>query len=175
MGEIRVAVNVSARQLADPGLPGRLAAALERHRIDPSLIAIELTESAVMMNPEAAISVLTQLRDLGLSIAVDDFGTGYSSLSYLRRLPIDTLKIDRSFIKDLETNHSDAEIIRTIIAMANTLGMGVVAEGVETVAQAEFLRAASCTLAQGFLFSVPLPADELVDWWGARQLACAAS
>ena len=125
----RANVNVSALQL-DDNLPGQVAAALERHQLDPSRISVEITESALMKDPESAREVLQQLRDLGIELAIDDFGTGYSSLAYLRHLPVDCLKVDRSFVAELA--HGHPEIASAVIALAGTLNLCTVAEGVET-------------------------------------------
>ena len=161
---IRVGVNVSARQLDEGGLVARIVALAAHHGIAPALLEIELTESAVMANPQHAAKLLARLRDIGVTVAVDDFGTGYSSLAYLRRLPIDMLKIDRSFVKDAESNDEDAQIVKTILALGEVLKLTVVAEGIETCAQAKLLQSVGCALAQGFLYSRPLPAQEIEAW-----------
>ena len=155
-----VAVNVSARQLDDPLFANKLEEVLKRHKLPPNLLQLEVTESTVMNNPDAAIEALTKLSALGITIAVDDFGTGYSSFSYLKRLPIDLLKIDRSFVTDIGSSHEDEEIVTAIIQVAHALNMMVVAEGVETQAQAEFLGKLGCHYAQGYLYAKPLPAAE---------------
>jgi EAL domain-containing protein (putative c-di-GMP-specific phosphodiesterase class I) len=121
---------------------------------------MEVTEATFMRETERAIEVLGHLRAMGVETAIDDFGTGYSSLGYLKQLPVDTLKIDKSFVGDVPGDANDAAIVRTIIAMGRSLGLQVVAEGVETEEQAAFLRAEGCTLGQGFLYSAPVPADE---------------
>ena len=156
-----VAVNLSARQFRDPNLDRHIRALVEAAGVDPGLIELEITESQVMQDPDQAIRVMRALCDAGMRIALDDFGTGYSSLAYLRRFPLSALKIDRSFVKDLSAEGGDATIVRTIIEMAHTLGFQVVAEGVETEAQAQFLYLLRCEQAQGFLFAKPMPADEL--------------
>jgi len=158
---LTVAVNLSAQQLRQPGLEGAVARILEETGLDPRYLELELTESAVMESPDATAETLHRLKALGLSIAVDDFGTGYSSLSHLGRFPFDTLKIDRSFVSDITTAPDHATIAMTIIAMAASLRLTVVAEGVETTAQAAYLRARGCDQLQGYLFSRPLPAAEL--------------
>ncbi|MDD5329826.1 MAG: EAL domain-containing protein [Sulfuricella sp.] len=162
--ETRIAVNVSARQLADGDLAGHIAALTANHGIAPAVLEIELTESAVMANRETVARLLTRLREMGVTVAVDDFGTGYSSLAYLRCLPIDVLKIDRAFVMDADRNEEDAQIVKTIIALGQTLHLTVVAEGIETPRQAELLTALGCDVAQGFLFSRPLPAKEIEEW-----------
>ena len=156
---LRVAVNLSVRQLYDDGLAMRVSGALERTGFPPENLELEITESMVMRDAEGAIKVLQALRDTGVRIAIDDFGTGYSSLAYLKRFPIDCVKIDRSFIRDLPDDRDDASITRSIIAMAHNMNLEVVAEGVETVPQLEFLHAYGCDEIQGFLFSKPLGAE----------------
>jgi diguanylate cyclase (GGDEF)-like protein/PAS domain S-box-containing protein len=162
---IPVAVNISAMQLTDPDFLTKVISILRQSAINPALIELELTESCLI--PEQAdytLSVLTQLKALGLRLSIDDFGTGYSSLSYLRRLPIDALKIDRNFIKELPGNESDSQITLAIIAMAKALGLEVIAEGIELTAQREFLLNAGCNTGQGFLVSPALPAAEIRKW-----------
>lgn len=160
----RVAVNVSAKQFRQNQLANRIADALARWDIPAHWLEIELTESALMENPPAAIRTLQQLRNMGLTIAVDDFGTGYSSLSYLKRFPLDSLKIDRSFVLDIVSNPDDAAIANAIIAMAHQLGLKVVAEGVEDAEQLAQLRARRCDQVQGYFYSRPLPADTFAAW-----------
>ncbi|VAW74491.1 diguanylate cyclase/phosphodiesterase (GGDEF & EAL domains) with PAS/PAC sensor(s) [hydrothermal vent metagenome] len=156
-----MAVNFSALQLRQENLAERVSDVLRSTKLEPQWLEIELTESTVMEDGESSITVLQDLQAVGVRLAIDDFGTGYSSLSYLRRFPVDTLKIDRSFILDINTDPGAAEITQVIIAMAGSLGLRVIAEGVETHAQLEFLRQRSCDLVQGYLFSRPLPPDEL--------------
>ncbi|MBS1189777.1 MAG: diguanylate cyclase/phosphodiesterase with sensor(s) [Rhodocyclaceae bacterium] len=155
-----VAVNVSARQLADPEFAGRVKATLERHGLAPHWLQLEVTESMVMTEPEQAIRILGNLVKLGITIAIDDFGTGYSSFSYLRRLPIHLLKIDRSFVDDIGSSREDENIVAAIVTMAKSLGMQTIAEGVETAVQAEFLVGLACDFGQGYLYSRPVPAPE---------------
>ncbi len=168
---LRIAINVSAKQLDAGDLAERVAEATSRHGVSPSRLELELTESAVMANPAHAAGLFARLRQLGITIAVDDFGTGYSSLAYLRRLPIDVLKIDRSFVADADTNGDDAQIVKTILALGQTLKLTVVAEGIETQQQAEVLGSVGCTLAQGFHFARPLPAHEVESWLRERGSA----
>jgi diguanylate cyclase (GGDEF)-like protein len=158
--EVDVAVNVSARQFQDGDLSSMLARALDATRVDARRLHLELTESAVMGNPERAIGMLHELKRTGVRVSLDDFGTGYSSLNYLKRFPIDSLKIDRSFIDDLETSADDAAIARMVISLAHSLGRTVIAEGVETEAQLRFLRRHRCDGMQGYLFSRELPAGD---------------
>ena len=169
----RVSVNVSAATLHHGDLPQRLAAALAETGVTPDLLEIEITESSVMRRPEEALATLRALRDIGVRIAVDDFGTGYSSLSYLQRFPVDTLKIDRSFVSTLESTSSapaDNGILAAIVAVSRHLGLGLVAEGIETPVQRDILRALGCDVAQGYYYARPLPADEL-DSWLAQAVA----
>ncbi len=163
--DVRVAVNVSSRQFVEGDLEGVIRASLEKHGVEPGLLELELTESALMSNAEHTIEVLGRLKNLGIRIAIDDFGTGYSSLAYLKRFPIDKLKIDIAFVRDIVTTPDDAAIALAIISMAHSLHMQVIAEGVETRAQMAYLRRNRCDEIQGFHFSRALPADEL-----ARQV-----
>ncbi|MEW6766268.1 MAG: EAL domain-containing protein [Pseudomonadota bacterium] len=157
----RVAVNLSGQQCLGDELPRQIRSALRRHRLEGVHLEVEITESIVMSDTEESVRAFWALRDLGVSVAVDDFGTGYSSLSYLKRLPVNTLKIDKSFIDDIETDLQDKEIIRAILAMAQSLGLSVVAEGIETEAQLDYLRSTGCSEGQGYYFSKPLPAREI--------------
>jgi EAL domain-containing protein (putative c-di-GMP-specific phosphodiesterase class I)/ActR/RegA family two-component response regulator len=158
--DVRVAVNVSSRQFVEGDLEGDIRAALAEHRVDPGLLELELTESALMSNFEHTVQVLERLKALGIRIAIDDFGTGYSSLAYLKRFPIDKLKIDIAFVRDITTNPDDAAIALAIISMAHSLHMQVIAEGVESRAQMALLRRHRCDEIQGFHFARALaPAD----------------
>ena len=158
---LRMAVNLSAQQLRAPGLAEIVAAALARHRLAGSDLEIEITESVAMDDPERAIDQLQSLRSLGVELAIDDFGTGYSSLAYLKRLPIQVLKLDRTFVRDIETDPSDAEISAATLALAHNLGLQVTAEGVETEGQRGFLARHQCDFMQGYLFSRPVPATDI--------------
>jgi diguanylate cyclase (GGDEF)-like protein/PAS domain S-box-containing protein len=162
----RANVNVSALQL-DDNLPGQVAAALEQHNLDPSRIQVEITESALMKDPESARAVLQQLRDLGIELAIDDFGTGYSSLAYLRHLPVDCLKVDRSFVAEMADGHP--EIASAVIALAATLNLCTVAEGVETLEQAAELTALGATYLQGFGLAEPMTGGHAAAWFAAYQ------
>lgn len=157
---LRASVNVSGRQVVKPRLIEVVRRVLADTGLDPGALVLELTETVLMSDPAAAGSSLRQLASLGVSLSVDDFGTGYSSLSYLKRFPVSTLKIDRSFVRDAPVDASDAAICRAVLALADSLGLDVVAEGVETVAHRTFLREAGCPRAQGYLFGRPLPAAE---------------
>ena len=161
VGDVRVAVNVSSRQFVEGDLEADVRAALARHNADPALLELELTESALMSNAEHTIGVLSRLKQLGIKVAIDDFGTGYSSLAYLKRFPIDKLKIDIAFVRDITVNPDDAAIALAIISMAHSMKMTVIAEGVETRAQMAYLRRHLCDEIQGFHFSRPLPAQEM--------------
>jgi diguanylate cyclase (GGDEF)-like protein/PAS domain S-box-containing protein len=162
----RANVNVSALQL-DANLHGHVASALQRHGLHPCRLSIEITESALMKDPGAAREVLLELRDLGVQVSIDDFGTGYSSLAYLRRLPVDCLKVDRSFVAELADGHP--EITSAIIAMARSLGLCTVAEGVETHAQAEELARLGATYLQGFGLAAPLTGNDAATWFAAQH------
>ncbi|MEQ1807697.1 MAG: bifunctional diguanylate cyclase/phosphodiesterase, partial [Burkholderiaceae bacterium] len=153
----RVSVNVSGRQLRTDALIAIVARTLAAARLPPTALELEVTESLLLDNVTEVIDTLSRIRDTGVTIALDDFGTGYSSLNYLRRLPIDVLKIDQSFVRDLETDVSARGIAQAIIAMAHALGKSVTAEGVETLAQADLLRAWGCREAQGYYFGRPMP------------------
>ncbi|WP_137174706.1 EAL domain-containing protein [Massilia sp. HP4] len=161
--DVRVAVNVSSRQFVEGDLEGVVKDALARHGVEPGLLELELTESALMQNAEHTTEVLTRLKALGIRISIDDFGTGYSSLAYLKRFPIDKLKIDIAFVRDIVNNPDDAAIALAIISMAHSLHMQVIAEGVETRAQMAYLRRHRCDQIQGFYFSRALPADQLAE------------
>jgi diguanylate cyclase (GGDEF)-like protein/PAS domain S-box-containing protein len=154
-----IAVNLSPRQFADENLVTDVAAILERTGMAPDLLELEITESMIMHNVEKAVVILSRLKGMGIRLAIDDFGTGYSSLSNLKRFPIDTIKVDRSFIRDLPQDPEDMAITKAIIAMGQSLSLTVTAEGVETQAQIDFLRAHACDEFQGFYFSKPVPAD----------------
>jgi diguanylate cyclase (GGDEF)-like protein/PAS domain S-box-containing protein len=155
----RLAVNVSAREFT-ASLPGRVADTLKRYRLDPSWLELEITESTLMHDIDYVIGIMDRISALGVALSLDDFGTGYSSLSYLKRFPIDTLKIDRSFTTGIPLDVSDCAIASTIISMGRKLGHRVIAEGVETVEQMEFLRQAGCDEVQGYLYGKPLPECE---------------
>lgn len=164
---VPVAVNLSAHNFRSDSLLTSIAHALESTGLPSSYLHVELTESAVMQEPAAAMKTLGALKAIGLKLSIDDFGTGYSSLSTLKQFPIDLLKIDRSFVRDLPEDGSSASIVEAILALANALGLGVVAEGVETTAQRDFLCSRRCGLMQGYLFSKPLPADGFARLLGA--------
>jgi EAL domain-containing protein (putative c-di-GMP-specific phosphodiesterase class I) len=161
--DIPIAVNVSALQFRREDVARSLGAAVEAAGIRPALLEVELTESGVMSNPAQAIETLHQIHALGMTIAIDDFGTGYSSLAYLKRFPIDKLKIDASFVRDIATDPSDAAIVLAIISLAHVLDLTVIAEGVETEAQVAFLIEHGCDELQGNFFSAAVSNDNAVE------------
>tara|TARA_R110001583_G_scaffold85458_2_gene223890 strand:- start:3026 stop:7765 length:4740 start_codon:yes stop_codon:yes gene_type:complete len=161
LGELIMAVNLSSLQFEEEDFVEQLEETLKRVKLEPKWFELELTESLLLANIEQVVHKLKHLKQLGISIAIDDFGTGYSSLSYLKRLPIDKLKIDKSFIRELVTDQKDAAITRAIIALAHQLGLKVIAEGVETISQATLLHKSLCDELQGYFFSKPLPVDKL--------------
>jgi len=154
--DLSISVNLSIRQFMQPDLVEQIAEILETNRLKPSHLRLEITESVVIGDLSAAERILNRIRDLGIKVCLDDFGTGYSSLSYLIRLPIDTLKIDRSFIRGIAAGHEHSDVVDTIIRLAKNLDLNVVAEGVETSEQLNQLCALKCDQAQGFLFSKPV-------------------
>ncbi len=159
----RVSVNLSLRQLRQPNFINHISATLRSHEVSPTSLELEITETTLMENPKRTIKLLDQLYGLGLHLAIDDFGTGYSSLSALQQFPISTLKIDKSFVRDVATNPDDATIVGTIIQMGRNLNMDVVAEGVEDEAQLSFLQRLECTYVQGLLFGDPMSADNYLE------------
>lgn len=159
LSPIKVSVNLSAQQLSNPNIVNTISKALTTSGLSAQYLELEITESGLMKNIDLVKETLIQIKELGVAISIDDFGTGYSSLAYLKRLPIDTLKIDRSFINDLGQNHDDEAIVTATIAMAHSMNMLVVAEGVTSTMQVDFLLARQCDEMQGYLFSQPFPAD----------------
>jgi diguanylate cyclase (GGDEF)-like protein len=163
LAPITVAVNLSARQLRQPNLTAMIAKTLNETGLDPHYLELEITETTAVQDVELTKTVLEEIQRMGIKLSMDDFGTGYSSLSYLQQLPLDSLKIDRSFITDLGSNPKDAQIVRAIISMAHGLKLNVIAEGVETVEQLQFLQGLNCQEGQGYFFNRPLnPADAAV-------------
>jgi EAL domain-containing protein (putative c-di-GMP-specific phosphodiesterase class I) len=163
-----MAVNLSPRQFAQPDLPDRITRALNRQHLPANKLELEITEGTIMGNVEIALSSLATLKSLGVRIAVDDFGTGYSSLAYLRRFPLDKLKIDQSFMRDIRTDngeHGNQAIASAIIALGHSLHLEVLAEGVETTEQLDIIRKLGCQQCQGYLFSPPLPPEALEKWY----------
>jgi EAL domain-containing protein (putative c-di-GMP-specific phosphodiesterase class I) len=160
LADMSIAVNVSAQQFGRAGFVETIVSLLQRYACDPRLLTIEITESTVMANTP---TTLDQLRDLGVNLSIDDFGTGYSSLAYIKKFPISALKIDRSFVNDIAFDATDQAIAKTIITLAHSLDMTVIAEGVETQEQLETLGAFGVDSIQGYLVSKPIPADDFVD------------
>ena len=167
----RIAVNVSARQFKQSGFIALVEEVINTTGINPNQLELELTESLLIDDLEHTLEALSQLRKMGVRMAIDDFGTGYSSLNYLKRFPVDTLKIDQSFIRGLPASAEDGQITRTIISMAHNLGLGVIAEGVETIEQLEFLQQVECEEVQGFYFSKPLPEVKLLEYVEQKKQA----
>ena len=157
-----MAVNVSARQFRQPEFVSKVLTIVERTGADSKKLKLELTESLLLDNVEEIIAKMGALKAEGIGFSLDDFGTGYSSLFYLKRLPLDQLKIDQSFVRDVLTDPNDATIARTIVALANSMGMNVIAEGVETEAQRRFLAANGCMAYQGYLFGRPMPIGDFL-------------
>lgn len=173
--DISIAVNLSTRNLLDPNLPASIAQLLESHHVSPDRLTLEITESAIMTRPENALKILTQLDEMGLKLSIDDFGTGYSSLAYLKKLPVNALKIDQSFVFGMTTNNNDAVIVRSTIDLAHNLGLHAIAEGVETQDTLDMLATLNCDIAQGYLMGRPMPIEELNQWlinspWGLQDL-----
>jgi EAL domain-containing protein (putative c-di-GMP-specific phosphodiesterase class I) len=171
---INVAVNLSARSLEDTQILEMVSSALTKSGVAPHWLALELTESAVMANPDRAMEMLTKLHYRGVRISVDDFGTGYSSLAYLKKLPVSDIKIDKSFVMDMHKDGSDEVIVHSTIDLAHNMGLSVIAEGVENKTVCDRLLALGCDIAQGYYMCKPLPAKELNRWlrqsqWGARR------
>jgi EAL domain-containing protein (putative c-di-GMP-specific phosphodiesterase class I) len=170
-----MAVNLSARQFAQPELVSSIAAVLAETGLPPAALELELTESLFMHDVAQGVNLLHELKSLGVALSIDDFGTGYSSLSYLRNFPIDVLKIDRSFVNDIATDADDAAIVVSVIALAHNLELRVIAEGVESEEQLEFLRRHGCDEIQGYYFSRPVEAAALQQMLQDRkQLTSAA-
>jgi diguanylate cyclase (GGDEF)-like protein len=168
---VRISVNLSLRQLMDEHLIEDIKSALNDSGMDPDFLELEITESMVMHNPERMIMVLTKIKEMGVRLALDDFGTGYSSLAQIKHFPIDTLKVDRSFIRNLPRDSEDRAITEAIINMGKTLSLTVVAEGVETIAQDRFLREHVCDEMQGFYFSKPIAPDQFADLLGRHNIS----
>jgi EAL domain-containing protein (putative c-di-GMP-specific phosphodiesterase class I) len=162
--ELSVTVNVAARQLADRAFADILAATIAEARIDPARLGIELTERSLLDEAASPVKALEAVREVGVQLILDDFGTGYSSLSYLQRLPLDMLKLDRSFVIPLGADRQEWNLVASVIDMAAALELTMVAEGVETAAQQAMLSSLNCPYAQGYHFAKPMPADELLPW-----------
>jgi EAL domain-containing protein (putative c-di-GMP-specific phosphodiesterase class I) len=167
--DLRVAVNLSARNLHDSELEGTITSLVERWKLAPDRLELELTESAVMADPVRAEATLSRLHALGVRIAIDDFGTGYSSLGYLKRLPVDVIKIDRSFVMDMGNDVSAYQIVKATVGLGRDLGLTTVAEGVENQSDWNRLISLGCDLAQGYYLTPPLPSDACTAWLASRQ------
>jgi EAL domain-containing protein (putative c-di-GMP-specific phosphodiesterase class I) len=161
--DIELSINVSARNLLEDSLPADITELLHRHRVRGSQVTLEITETEIMRDPEHTIDVLDRLNSLGLRVSIDDFGTGYSSLSYLRRLPVTEVKIDKSFVLQMDANPNDAMLAKTIVDLAANLSMRVVAEGIESQASWDALHAMGCERGQGFVFARPMPAIDVTN------------
>ncbi|HZR45200.1 MAG TPA: EAL domain-containing protein, partial [Candidatus Manganitrophaceae bacterium] len=172
--EFSVAVNLSVRNLLDPQLPNQIGDLLDRCGVAPHFLVLEITESIIMADPAHAMKILSELRKMGIGLSIDDFGTGYSSLGYLKKLAVDEIKIDKSFVKEMAQNEDDTAIVRSTIDLAHNLGLKVVAEGVENQEIWKRLIALGCDAAQGYYFSRPIAAPELTQWmtesrWGLKR------
>jgi EAL domain-containing protein (putative c-di-GMP-specific phosphodiesterase class I) len=166
---LRLSVNLSVQQLQHESWLGIVESALAASGLAAQYLDLEITESVIITHPEKAVATLTKLKQMGVSITVDDFGTGYSSLSYLARLPIQGLKIDQRFVHGLDKNQNDEAIAQAIIALSHSLGLRCIAEGVETGAQFDFLRAHGCEEAQGYLIARPMPEPQVRSWWRTQE------
>ncbi len=164
-----ISINISGRAFSYDKPATTLARALSTHQVDPELLEIEITETVLMADPQTATATLTELKNMGIRLAIDDFGTGYSSLSYLKQFPLDTLKIDRAFVTDLEHDENDRALCHAMVTMAHSLGLNVVAEGIETEYQRTYLRSIGCELAQGYLLDKPMPAEEFAEVLSANR------
>jgi len=162
--KVPVSINISARQFESGTCSETIELLIKKYNVDPNLVELEITESYLMADVEDAILQLHEMKQIGVQISIDDFGTGYSSLSYLKRFPVNTLKIDRSFIQDIPHDVNDVEITGAIIAMAKKLGLEVIAEGAETQEQIDFLQLNECYLVQGYFYSKPLPEHAARQW-----------
>jgi EAL domain-containing protein (putative c-di-GMP-specific phosphodiesterase class I) len=168
---VPIAVNLSPRCLLDSDLVDQVRGLLVLHRLPAGLLRLEMTETAVMTNPALAMRTLTGLHDLGIRLSIDDYGTGYSSMSYLKRLPVDELKIDHSFVLHMDTDHHDAALVRGAIDLGHNLGLTVVAEGVEATPHVTALQNLGCDIAQGYHYARAMPADNLTAWMQQHHLA----
>ena len=167
--EYFISLNFTGLDLSAEDFADNVAESLQGTGVNPSRIKLEITERMLIDDPEGAISTLKRCRDAGLTVALDDFGTGYSSLSYLHRFPIDTMKIDRSFIVEMMTSPASLTLVKTIISLAKGLGMSVVAEGVEKQEEADLLKTHDCDMVQGYLFGRPMAEPDLVLWLNSRD------
>jgi EAL domain-containing protein (putative c-di-GMP-specific phosphodiesterase class I) len=161
---LNLAVNISSEDISDPRFDSRVASLLSRHQLPPPLLTLELTETGFIEDPRRAVLMLDALAALGVCLSIDDFGTGYSSLSHLARMPVDEMKIDRSFVQSLESDSEFATVVRSAIDMGHGLGLKVVAEGIETSSAANRLRDFGCDIAQGYFYAKPMPRDAFAAW-----------
>jgi EAL domain-containing protein (putative c-di-GMP-specific phosphodiesterase class I) len=161
---LAIAVNLSTRSLVDPDFPAQVAGLLEQRNVEPSLLEFEITESSMLADPARTKQILEQLAEMKIRLSIDDFGTGYSSLAYLKRLPVSEIKIDRSFVMNMDNDEDDAIIVRSTIDLGRNLGLDVVAEGVETPETWDLLTSLGCTAAQGYYLSRPVPGADLIAW-----------
>jgi EAL domain-containing protein (putative c-di-GMP-specific phosphodiesterase class I) len=169
--ELAIAVNVSARSLLDLAFPDQVAGLLARWDLPAQLLIVEITESTIMADPTHALEILSRLNTMGVQIAIDDFGTGYSSMAHLKTLPVQALKVDRSFVSQMTSNSRDAVIVRSTVDLGRNLGLRVVAEGVEDVVTSQELDALGCDAIQGYYISRPVPPDDLIHWLEEHQAA----
>jgi EAL domain-containing protein (putative c-di-GMP-specific phosphodiesterase class I) len=161
---MKFGVNLSARDLLDQDFPAKVQQLTQRSAVDPKKLTLEITESSIMEDPERSLQTLLKLREQGLRLSIDDFGTGYSSLAYLKRLPLDELKIDRSFVMSMQTDPADAKIVRSTIDLAHNLGLSVVAEGIDSPEAFALLRDLGCDEGQGYRLARPMPAAYFAEW-----------
>ena len=169
MATVRVAVNISSKHFVEQEIPDKIIKMLKAHDLPSSCLEVELTESVMAAQGSQTLDILNRLKEIGLTISIDDFGTGYSSLSYLKTFPVDVVKIDRFFIKDILTGQKDESIVKAMISMAHSMGMKVVAEGIETWEQFEVLHRMGCDYGQGFLFSPAVTQDEFSGMLKAKK------
>jgi EAL domain-containing protein (putative c-di-GMP-specific phosphodiesterase class I) len=177
---VHLAVNLSAKTLVEQSLPAKVNGWLQKWNIDPRFLKIEITESSIMADPAHALAVMSMLQSLGVRLSIDDFGTGYSSLSHLRQLPIDEIKVDKSFVFGMSNNEADLSIVRTVIDLSHNLGKQVCAEGVENETTWRLLEGMECDLAQGYWISEPVSSSDLIAWladtaWGMKVLPTRSS
>jgi diguanylate cyclase len=165
---LNLAVNISSEDIGDARFDSRVASLLSRHQLPPSLLTLELTETGFIEDPTRALRMLEAIAALGVGLSIDDFGTGYSSLSHLARMPVDEMKIDRSFIQSLESDPEFATVVRSAIEMGHGLGLKVVAEGIESAAAANRLREFGCDIAQGYFYAKPMPLEDFAAWMKGR-------
>jgi EAL domain-containing protein (putative c-di-GMP-specific phosphodiesterase class I) len=171
---LQVSVNLAPASLLDVRFPGEVADLLSQSGLPPEVLRLEITEDTIMVDPERVLDTIARLGELGLTFALDDFGTGYSSLAYLKRLPLRVLKIDRSFVMEMQHNRDDLVIVRSTVELGRSLGLEVIAEGVETRETWDDLVRFGCHGAQGYYLSPPLPAEALADWLNAREALLSA-